>query len=578
MSWLFGIIGKYSPSDIKKFESIHGNPIHKIQSNNIYIVAGGIKETCLCSNDLKPSSQNKGWLVCGMGITNHGHQFAMMTATSWQKVLSENPPSLHQLNGHFAVIRWTENKINCYTDQLGFRNIFFTQTGNYSAFSTRPDWIAKLSNDCQINFEEFGSRWLLVNQLSHESILTNTRRLTQAGLAECTPSSISVKNHPWESHLAFDMPNIDFSEALRNLVLFPLQENNKLSLALSGGLDSRVLLSILLSSNFKNWSLHTIGKPDDPDVLIAEQISKDLEADHQFFQSSIPPPEESVRFIYDYVGQTMARMPVSQFLKFRYYSALHNQKKIVIDGGQGEIIRREFFNRLLFYGKKILLKGNIEEIYPFIYRHRASIFNSEILQIMKNRVLNQIRGLRENLPPVEEIGLEHWLDLFIIRTGFPNTTNLEQSRSDSEFINYMPFAQPSLLRKLFDIPVNERNNGKIFLKIIKQNHKKLAKYKRVKNGIMLPFDLSTLSSRIFISAKKKLGQSYSDSTPIQLLESISDFVQDTVHSTAVKKFEYYDYPQILRIVNEFYNGNKKLADELDWWLAFEIWRQIVYGK
>jgi len=578
MSWLFGIVGKYSVADVEKFESIHGKPIHKIQLSNIYIAAGGIKETCLCSTDLVPSNQSAGWLACGVGIYRDGHQFSIMTSSHWQKLLSETSPPLHHLNGHFAVVKWTENQVTCFTDQLGFRNLFLTQTSNYWAFSTRLDWIARLRGNCQINFEEFGSRWLLVNQLSQESIVTNTKRLTQGGIAEWTASVISVKNHPWEPNMPLDLPNEDFNDTLRDLILFPLRNNQKLSLALSGGVDSRVLLSILLCSKLDNWSLHTVGEADDPDVRIAKQISAELKAEHQFFNPAIPGPDEAPDLIRDYVGQSLVRLPASHFVKHRYYLELHGQGKIVIDGGQGEVVRREFFNRLRFRGGKILTGGNIEDIFPLIFRDRAPIFNDEIMKIMKESALEKIRMLREDLPSVSSVGLAHWLDLFIIRTGFPNTTNLEQSRSDAELVNYMPFAQPSLLRKLFDVPISERNNGKLFSRMVKQNYKRLATYRRVKNGVVLPFELSTIASRLFINLNSKLGRSYSDTSAARFLESLADFVQDTAHSAAVKNFEYYDYPQILKIVNGFYSGNKSLSHELDWWLAFEIFRQVVYGK
>lgn len=579
MSWLFGVIGKFSAAEVKKFASIHGKPIHKIQLNNTYIAAGGIRGTCFCSADVEQSNQSSGWLACGVGIYHDGTQFSLMTSARWQKLLSQASPPLNDLNGHFVVLKWTENQVACYTDQLGFRNLFLTQAGDYSAFSTRLDWLTKLRGDCQVNFEEFGSRWLLVNQLSQESIVTNTKRLTQGGVAECTPTSITIRNHSWEPNLPLDLPGANFEDVLRNLVLFPLQNNQRLSLALSGGVDSRVLLSILLLGNRDNWSLHTVGEEHDPDVQIARQISAKLNAEHQFFNPVLPGPDEAPKLIRDYVGQTMVRLPATHFVKHRYYSRLHDQNMIVIDGGQGEVVRREFFNRLRFNGRKMMAKGgNIEEIYPLIFRARAPIFNDDIMKVMKESTLAKIGKLRDELPPIESVGLAHWIDVFIIRTGFPNTTNLEQSRSDAELVNYAPFAQPSLLRKLFSVPIGERNNGKLFLKIIEQNRKKLAKYKRVKNGVVISFGLSTLGSRMFISLKSRLGRVYSDPTHVRFLESLSDFVQDTAHSASVRNFEYYDYPKILKIVDGFYGGNKELAHEVDWWLAFEVWRQTVRGR
>jgi hypothetical protein len=313
-------------------------------------------------------------------------------------------------------------------------------------------------------------------------------------------------------------------------------------------------------------------------VQVAKSISDSIDVEHIFFEQFIPAPDVCLSLLQDYIGHTMVRLPASHFVKLQYYSQLYNQHKIVIDGGQGEIFRCEFFNRMLFYGKKHLQKGDFEKIYPLIFRQRASIFDEDILRAMKENTLSEIKMLRDRLPSIQEIGVEHWLDLFIIRYGFVNTTNLEQARSDTELINFMPFAQPSLLRRMFDVQISERQNGKLMREIVKQNDKKLAKYPCVKNGVILPFGLSTILARVWLNVMARIGRCYHYPTQIQFLESMSEFVQDTVNSSRTKNCELYDYPKILKIVTEFYGGKKQLAGELDWWLAFEIWRQRVYDN
>jgi hypothetical protein len=182
------------------------------------------------------------------------------------------------------------------------------------------------------------------------------------------------------------------------------------------------------------------------------------------------------------------------------------------------------------------------------------------------------------LPSIQEIGIAHWLDLFIIHYGFPNTSNLEQVRSDGELVNYMPFAQPSLISKMFELPVSERNNGRILRRILNKNSPELQKYPRVKNGVILPFNFSSLPTRLWIKVNQKIKRFYQDNTKIKFLNSTSEFVLDTLHSSEVKSCPFYDYDRIHQTVHEFYQGNDLLADEVDWWLAFEIWRQLVYEK
>ena len=530
MGWIFGIIGKYSESDEQTFNKIHSNPLHIKKQNSIYLAAGGIKETCLCGNFNDLSTEYSGWVISGVGINFWNDQFSFMTQKDWAEVLVNKNPVLQNLDGHFVAVKWKENKAICFTDQLGLRNLYLLQNKYFTAFSTRLDWLSKLSDKCDIDLETFGERWLLINQLSYNSILKNTKRLTQGGIAVCTPQGISVQNNLWNPDTENYSKNESFSNLLDKLSCFPMLEGKKISLGLSGGLDSRVLLSLLTSSNSDNWCLHSVGFPNDPDLQIAKKISAELTTEHLFIRPEIPNQKECFKQLYEYVGQTLGCLLSSNFLKLNYYSLLYNQNKIVIDGGQGEIARRELFNRLFLFGKKFILNGSLEKIYPFVASHRASFFKTEVLAIMRNGAVSAIKELKEKLPPVKEIGIERWLDYFILRCRFPNLTNIEQSRSDSEFVNYMPFAQPSVIGKIFEIPVDEIYNGKLLKKIIKEKDKRLLKYPRVKNGIYMPFNLSTFSARVWLKVKGKLGRQYHNPLPLKLLENMSEFVQDTVNS------------------------------------------------
>lgn len=62
---------------------------------------------------------------------------------------------------------------------------------------------------------------------------------------------------------------------------------------------------------------------------------------------------------------------------------------------------------------------------------------------------------------------------------------------------------------------------------------------------------------------------------MELLSRVSEFVQDTVHSREVSSWEPYDYTAIVRMVEQFYEGKTELARQVDWWLAFEMWRKSI---
>lgn len=576
MSWLFGITGQYFPSDLEFFKSIHPPPLHLIQSQKMYVAAGGLEETCL-SGSLPgaPGQPEAGWLVCGLGIRQCDGRFSLMSQNDWETALADNAFSPRQLNGHFAALRWNGSQVSCFTDQLGIRNLFLAQTGRFTAFSTRLDWIARLRQNCEIDWDQLGGRWLLINQLSTGSILTHTVRLAQGGSAVCTPQSISAKNQPWEPDFALKTKDKDFASVLTELATFPSQTNRGVSLGLSGGLDSRVLLSILLFSKYKNWRVHSFGNPAHPDVQVAKRIAADFRIEHIFPEDPTFKADEYLNLLRAYIGQTMLAAPASAALRLHYYNILHQPGGLVIDGGKGEIARRRYLNRLLIADRDALLEGNPRKIYPYLKIHRGSFFKKEVGEQMQSAAYAQIESLWETMPPIREMEAGNWLDLLAIRTRFPNLS-AEQALADEVLVSYMPFAQPSFLQTMLTAPVSRRTNGKMFRSIIQKNCRRLTRYPLVKEGTLYPYPFTTIPASLWTGMKRQLGYTFRDNTAQNFLDTLEEFIRDTVHSNEIKQVEFYDYPAILEMVSEYYRGNKRYTNELDWWLAFEIWRQTIF--
>lgn len=576
MSWIFGVISKSLPLEtIKKLKNTHAQPIHKIETNNIYIAAGGIKPTC----NFGYFSESSGWFVVGLGIKKETESFRFQTSADWQSILSVDEMKLTELDGHFVIIKWQPNQIKFFTDQLGLRTIYFAETDNGIAFSTRLDWIAHWLGSCQIDFEAFGAHWLTFNQISSDSLIKGIKRLGPGGIALCTPTVIKMENKPWQpSTISAEKKPEELEESLKTLIQPAMEKNYTLSLALSGGLDSRVLLSLLLAEPQQSFALHTFSHPSDPDVIIAKRIAKDNNLQQVYFDDPIPKLEDCLAQLKEFIGQTGAGETASAFMKLRYYPIIHSQNKFIIDGGFGEIWRRQYLNRLLRRGRKALNRGNPSLIYPYLLRHRASIFNQDIRKVMLKGIENQIEELFKTMPKINEIGEENFLDLMAIRTRFPNSGCYEQARMDCEVLNYMPYAQPSFLQQLFETPIQLRRNGKLFHQIILKHYPSLAKYPLVKNNTTYPFYFSTIPAWVWTKFKAKLGLSFFDPSRLEFLSVMKEYILDIVNSNEIKNYPAYDYPAIKSLVEQFYAGKKELANEVDWWLTFELWRQIINAR
>jgi hypothetical protein len=335
------------------------------------------------------------------------------------------------------------------------------------------------------------------------------------------------------------------------------------------------LLFALLRSDQRPFLLHLFGHPGEPDVQVAQTIATDQDVEQDFYCDPIPGQDESIRILREYIPQSSLVATASSMLKLRYYPKMYAENKMLIDGGMGEIGRRQFMNRLLLRGKRALRTKNARAIGRHMSVHRASIFSDEVNVIMKGGIEKQIQSIWDTMPEVNQIGEENFLDLLIVRYRFPNYGGMEQARMDGEILNYMPFAQPLFVRAAFETPLHMRRKSRLYRQLIDTHCPALKKYPLVKGVTTYPYALSAVSALIWTKLKSKCRHQFVDPTPVDFLTTILEFIRDTVHSVSVSSFPLYNHRALVSMVEEFYTGKKGLARDVDWWLAFEVWRQSL---
>ncbi|MHB8931191.1 MAG: asparagine synthase-related protein [Melioribacteraceae bacterium] len=575
MSWLIGVSGKPPKELIEKIKLVASKPIAEIDNNDLYILTGGNHKTCFYSTE---NITDDSFIAVGVGVETSKKQIKFLGTNDWNAVSGNT----HNLNGHFVLIRWNNTEIKIFTDQFGLRDIYLFKNSNGNIlFSTRVDWIAKITG-AKIDFREFGSRWLLFNQISSNSVFEKIERInsgTEATINRTNGNFLIHKNDLPIRKSEHKYMLEEFSNTLESCITFPLLNNqHRISLSLSGGMDSRVILSYLLNNNHNSWNTHTFGNENHPDSIVAKKITSDLGIAHEHINLPLPEVDRLIDEIKDYSSGTIVNNAASGFLQLRNYNELVGRDEIIIDGGFGEIWRREFFNRLLITGSKALRDKNEKEIIPYLRISRADIFNEEINKKMLQGCEEQLRNFISDSPNMDEIGIANWVDLFAIKTRLVNYYSHEQTRLDSLVICYMPFIQPILLDNILSLDLTMRKNGKIFRELIKKNFKPLEKYPLAKGQITHPYRLNTIQSRVWHIIHKKLKlKEYVDNTDHQLINSLSIFIQDTINSQSVKECGYYNYDKLLTLSNSLSKNEATKRDlhEIDWLLAFELFRQQI---
>jgi len=173
MSWILGCVGIPNQAFFSKVEAISSSTIFRFQKNRISILSGGNNNTNLFQIQDKKNQFN--WAIVGMGFSEDGESYNLLCKNDWSIVLNEK--RTEKVFGHFVAVTWDNNELKIITDQQGIRDIHYSLSENSLYFSTRADWLAKIIK-ADINFREFGSRWLLVNHIGIKSILPKLERST----------------------------------------------------------------------------------------------------------------------------------------------------------------------------------------------------------------------------------------------------------------------------------------------------------------------------------------------------------------------------------------------------------------
>jgi hypothetical protein len=574
MSWLFGVIKSGQNNfNTDEYENLYPKTLFTLSTQNLSIALGGIVETCIY--EVQNESKEAGWAVLGLGISVTDSRARILDKNDWNKIFSSGNIQPDTLDGHFVALRWNKDELELYTDQLGLRTAYYGKCDAGICFSTRLDWVAKTTKKHEINKSSLGGRWLLFNQLSYDSCINGIERLGPSSHVIIKSGAvIKHEDHSWISEFG----HLDGSQAksiLESFVHAATNSDRTVSLGLSGGFDSRTLLSMLMDTQNANFDVHTFGEPSDPDVCISEDIARGNKLQRHYFNEPIPNTEKLISLVQSFVAQNILVEPASSILRLRYYSQQYQNGHLIIDGGFGEIGRRQYLNRIVRFGRSALLNGDVSSLFELLRTSRADIFNLEYLKELESEACQSLETTLHAMPSAKEIGIENFVDLLSVRTRVPNFGEPEQTRSDAYIMNYMPMVQPSFLRAVFKTDLKWRRNGRLYKDIIRTKKHRLMTYPLVKSGTTYPSGLPAPAAWFVTKVKNKISKSFVDPMPDRFLLQLKDFVLDLALSNETRNWSGYNQNKILYSVNAYYKGDRRLRSTVNWWLTFELWKRSL---
>lgn len=571
MSWVFGYYGPVSYSEgLALQDGIAEHPLHQEEGPHHDVRAGGLPTTC-CIVPLGGGGGRQG-VVVGLGWQRIGPKRRPMDATAWADVLAPPTPHLDDLDGHFVALRWSSDGWHAWTDRFGVRTLYLISWRGGVLFSTRLDWLCRTTGHAALNLDAFGGHWLTFNQLTTEALVQDVQRLGPGGKARWTlRDGLHLTESPWSPTASSGDPS--FEAAVTSFLVPDLPEEAHLSLGLSGGLDSRLLLSLLPAGRLQ---VHAFGDTGHPDVRLSRRIAEDLALPFRHFHAPVPDAVTCLDLLHAHVARTQVVSPASAILGLRYYDQLREAGCWVIDGGFGEVARRQFMNRLLRRGRRALRHLDAEGVLPHLRVNRADVFSDAALQAMLDGAVRQLEQQWATMPPPPEVGLETHVDLLGVRTRLPNFFGYEQNRLDGLAPCYMPLAQPSVVHAAFQMPLRARRGGRCVRQLIRRHRPYLARYPLVKGATTYPFHLTPMLAYLWTHAQSLVQRPSPNSIRHAFLKRLRPFALDAVASTEVNNETLYDREKLRNLVHGYYlDGHSDRAGALDWWLAFEVWRRTL---
>lgn len=199
----------------------------------------------------------------------------------------------------FGAVGLTAGGLRLTTDQLAFRNIFRCAGADWEAVSTSALLLARM---VRRGFSASGLRlqsqlgWQLGTATMFEGVTALSPReslvLGRTGIrSEWVPEPDERQPLPLDESV--DM----VAQGLREMVATYLDEGHEPTLQLTGGQDSRIVLSAIPAGRRRGLRTMTLGVPGSPDVAIARDISQHYGMQHTVHSiDELQPPSSEEWF------------------------------------------------------------------------------------------------------------------------------------------------------------------------------------------------------------------------------------------------------------------------------------------
>jgi asparagine synthase (glutamine-hydrolysing) len=380
--------------------------------------------------------------------------------------------------GHFVVLIKKNNNIYCMTDQLSTCKIFGDTS--LEILSTSFLLIAMLVGDPIVdsqgcyeyawNAVTFGERTFL-NQV--RTVRLNHALVIDGDIISLEAADLVLSTAETDGYSLDDLVDFQLGGIRSVIRTYADVFGDSISLSMSGGYDSRLLLALLLEAGVRP-SLFTYGGADDPEVRLVESIatSEGLRLEKVDKDAISDPPQDQFR---DIVHENLRL-----FDGWKVYGSIFdngadaldraervNNNRVKVNGSGGEIYRNFFYLPDKEYPVRQVVWSFYSRYAPFWC---TAIFNEDQYEkVIADSILDSI-GATGTL--LDRAQVEMVYPLFRTRFWTARDVCVNLGFGPTLF----PFMEPRSVAGTFNIPIKWKSHGLFEGRMIRRINPRLAAY------------------------------------------------------------------------------------------------------
>ena len=297
---------------------------------------------------------------------------------------------IHELNGSFALALWDSRRqrLIVANDRYGLCPLYTALSGGKYLWASSPKAVlADTTFPRRINLAALADFLCLGFPQGNDTMFEGIDELPPASLVVCQEGQVHGQQY-WDLSFQEEETGISADDYLDELIPLLRQaaerrQTGELSagLLLSGGLDSRVVLSVLRKDAIKTF---TFGTPYCDDVKFARQVAQAANVPHVTLQIE---PDYLETFAWVGIERTEDLINCDHFHSIGIYDEIAKQVNALITGSAGEDIFGELSKdpQGEFWGDGFSIDRYFDS--------RTITTDEELEQLMRPAYSQQIKGL-----------------------------------------------------------------------------------------------------------------------------------------------------------------------------------------